>query len=214
MVAGRCSVSVFLDGQQLRAAREARKLTLQDVADQAGVTRQYVGSVEYNKVQLIPPGVARITQAVGLGIRFYHPSESEEPLHFFTYGSMKPGFSRYGVVEASGPEGQQQALLAGYKLYDTRMDYPALVRTRRPTDLIQGTLFRFTPATITKALKLFDVIEGVDDEPPLFVRRRAVAITADPANDDDEIAMPCWLYLYDQSVDGMTYVKEGIWQKK
>lgn len=206
-------MSVWLDGQQLRAAREARRLTLQEVADQAGVTRQYVGSVEHNKVQLIPPGVARITQTVGLGIRFSHPGETEEPVHFFTYGSMKPGFSRHGVVEASGPEARQEAFLAGYRLYDTRMDYPALVRTRRPTDLIQGTLFRFTPATITRALKLFDVIEGVDEAPPLFVRHRSVAIAAAPG-EDGEIAVPCWLYVYAQSVRGMAHLKEGLWTRK
>ncbi|SMB81332.1 gamma-glutamylcyclotransferase [Deinococcus hopiensis] len=207
-------MSAFLDGQVLKERREEQKKTLDQVAQLAGVTRQYVSSVENNKVQLIPAGVQRITEAVGLGIRFSEPSESDSPLHFFTYGTMKPGFSRAGVVAATNPLGYQRALLAGFAMYDTNWGYPGLVRTRKATDLVDGFIYRYTPQTMGKALKVFDVIEGVDDTPPLFTRHQTVAITSDPRDDQADLAVPCWVYLIARSTAKMRLIKDGVWTKK
>lgn len=204
-------MSALLDGQDIRRRRETLGLTLQEVADKADVTRQYVSSVESNKIQLIPAGVARIIGTVGLGVRFEQPGEGDFPVHFFTYGSMKPGFSRSGLVEGSLPEGHRPGLLAGYLLYDSGMDYPCLVRSTRAADTVQGVVFEFTANTVHMALDLFDVIEGTNDTPPLFVRHRTVALV-DGGN--DQMTVPCWVYLYAQPVDDMKLVRDGTWLKE
>jgi len=213
-VVGGGGVSVFLDGKVLRAKREQEKMTLDQVAQKAGLTRQYVSSVENNKVQLIPGGVQRITEALGLGVQFYEPGEADLPVHFFTYGTMKPGFLRAGVVDATGPQGYQAALLAGFAMYDTGWGYPGLVRTRKATDLVHGVLYRYTPQAMGKALKVFDVIEGVDDSPPLFTRHQTVAITTDPRDDQVDLAVPCWVYLFARSTQRMRVIKDGLWAEK
>lgn len=202
---------ISLDGQEIRRRREDLGLTLQEVAQKAGVTRQYVSSVESNKIQLVPPGVARIIETVGLNVTFAQPEPGDFPVHFFTYGSMKPGFLRYGLVEGSLPERHQPAVLAGYRLHDSGMDYPCLVRSESATDMVQGFVFEFTGKTIRQALATFDVIEGVDHDPPLFVRHRSVALVNEG---DDQIGVPCWLYLYAQSTEGMKPVKDGNWVKE
>ncbi|AZI44333.1 helix-turn-helix domain-containing protein [Deinococcus psychrotolerans] len=201
----------LLDGQEIRRRRENLGLTLQEVAEKAGVTRQYVSSVESNKIQLIPSGVARIIETVGLMVRFEQPGQGDFPVHFFTYGSMKPGFIRYGLVEGSLPEGHRSAVLAGYLLYDSGMDYPCLVRGARATDTVEGVVFEFTGKTIFKALELFDVIEGTQNDPPLFIRHRTVALVN---GGSDQMTVPCWVYLYGQSVEGMKPVKGGNWLKE
>ncbi|GAA3997075.1 hypothetical protein GCM10022631_04480 [Deinococcus rubellus] len=205
-------MTVFLDGRQIRARRDILGLTLQEVADKAGVTRQYVSSVESNKIQLVPPGVARIVETVGLTITFGQPQSNDFPRHFFTYGSMKPGFLRYGIVEGSLPVGHRPAFLAGYRLYDSGMDYPCLVRSENAGELVSGFVFEFTELTIHKALQTFDVIEGVDDDPPLFTRHRSVALTT--TDHHDQLAVPCWVYLYSPSVEGLKPVKDGNWIKE
>ena len=204
-------MKALLDGQDIRRRREELGLTLQEVAERAGVTRQYVSSVESDKIQLIPSGVTRIIETVGLTVRFEQPGQGDSPVHFFTYGSMKPGFIRYGLVEGSLPEGHRPAVLAGYLLYDSSMDYPCLVRSDRATDTVQGVVFEFNGKTILKALELFDVIEGTRDDPPLFVRHRTVALVNDQS---DQITVPCWVYLYNQPVDDMKPVKDGNWLKE
>ncbi|GAA4012810.1 hypothetical protein GCM10022631_25670 [Deinococcus rubellus] len=204
-------MKALLDGQEIRRRRENLGLTLQQVAEKAGVTRQYVSSVESNKIQLIPSGVARIIETVGLMVRFEQPGRGDFPVHFFTYGSMKPGFIRYGLVEGSLPEGHRPAVLAGYLLYDSGMDYPCLVRSARATDTVEGIVFKFTEKTIFKALELFDVIEGTQNDPPLFIRHRTVALVN---GGSDQMTVPCWVYLYGQSVEGMKPVKGGNWLKE
>lgn len=204
-------MSGLLDGSELRRRREELGWTLQEVADRAGVTRQYVSSVEGNKIQLIPPGVTRIIETVGLTVRFERPGEGNFPVHFFTYGSMKPGFLRYGLVEGSLPEGHQRAALAGYQLYDSGMDYPCLVRSDRATDIVQGIVFEFTAKSIKQALDTFDVIEGTNLTPPLFVRHQTVALVDEGK---DQSAWPCWVYLFAQSVEGMKLIKDGHWVKE
>ncbi|WP_146160715.1 gamma-glutamylcyclotransferase [Deinococcus arcticus] len=205
-------MSVQLDGQQIRARRELLGLTLQEVASKAGVTRQYVSSVEAGKIQLVPPGVARIVETVGLTVTFGSPETGDFPRHFFTYGSMKPGFLRAGIVEGNLPEGHQPAFVAGYRLYDSGMDYPCLVRSDDPRDLVHGVVYEFTDLTIRKALQTFDVIEGVNDNPPLFRRHRSVALSA--TDDPDQSAVPCWVYLYVPSVKDLKPVKDGTWTKE
>lgn len=205
-------MTVQLDGQQIRARRELLGLTLQEVAGKAGVTRQYVSSVEAGKIHLVPPGVARIVETVGLTVTFGSPESSDFPSHFFTYGSMKPGFLRSGIVEGSLPEGHRPAFLAGYRLYDSGMDYPCLVRSHNPQDLVHGVVYEFTDLTIHKALQTFDVIEGVDDDPPLFRRHRSVALSATGA--PDQSATPCWAYLYVPPVESLKPVKDGMWVKE
>jgi len=204
-------MNALLDGQEIRHRREELGLTLQEVAQKAGVTRQYVSSVESNKIQLIPPGVARIIETVGLRVKFEQPGEGDVPVHFFTCGSMKPGFIRYGLVEGSLPKGHRPAVLAGYQLYDSGMDYPCLVRSERATETVQGVVFEFTGTTILKALELFDVIEGTQYDPPLFVRHRTVALVDEGS---DQMTVPCWVYLYGQSIEAMKPVKDGIWLKE
>lgn len=202
---------ISLDGQVIRRRREELGLTLQEVAEKAGVTRQYVSSVEGNKIQLVPPGVARIIETVGLTVTLAEPDTGDFPVHFFTYGSMKPGFLRYGLVEGSLPEGHQPAVLSGYRLYDSGMDYPCLVRSESAADIVQGFVFEFTGKTIHPALATFDVIEGVGDDPPLFVRHRSVALVNEGS---DQLGVPTWVYLYAQSTEGMKPVKDGNWVKE
>ena len=74
-------MSGLLDGQEIKRRREELKMTLQEVAEKAGVTRQYVSSVEGNKIQLIPHGVAGIIATVGLSVKFERPGEGGFPVH-------------------------------------------------------------------------------------------------------------------------------------
>ncbi|MGM9319305.1 gamma-glutamylcyclotransferase [Deinococcus aquaticus] len=207
-------MTVQIDGQQIRARREQLGLTLQEVAEKAGVTRQYVNSVEAGKIQLVPPGAARIIETVGLTVTFGSPDSDQFPKNFFTYGSMKPGFLRAGIVEGSLPVGHRPAFLAGYRLYDSGMDYPCLVRSDDPRDLVHGVVYEFTDLTIGKALQTFDVIEGVDDDPPLFCRHRTVSVVLSTTDDADQSAVPCWVYLYVPSVERLKPVKDGLWVKE
>ena len=124
---------------------------------------------------------------------------------------MKPGFLRAGLVDGSLPEGHQEAVLSGYQLYDSGMDYPCLVKSASATDIVQGFLFKYTSERIQKALELFDVIEGTNDPEPLFIRHQTVALAT---KDNDQKAISCWVYLYAQAVEDLKLIKDGNWVKE
>ncbi|MBT5575733.1 MAG: helix-turn-helix transcriptional regulator, partial [Microbacteriaceae bacterium] len=55
-------------GERLRHAREARRLTLEDVAEQASLTKGYISKVERNQATPSVAVLLRVCETLGLSI--------------------------------------------------------------------------------------------------------------------------------------------------
>jgi gamma-glutamylcyclotransferase (GGCT)/AIG2-like uncharacterized protein YtfP len=124
-----------------------------------------------------------------------------ENTYLFTYGTLKKGFENpfaEKVHLASDFEGE--GFFNG-RLYLISW-YPGAVYDKAETRKVHGEVYRLND---TEILKELDEYEDVfEDEASSLYLRKAVIITMGNGSE-----IPCWTYLYNQSVDGLPLISNG-----
>jgi gamma-glutamylcyclotransferase (GGCT)/AIG2-like uncharacterized protein YtfP len=124
----------------------------------------------------------------------------------FTYGTLMQGFSnpfaaRLHTLSTFEGKGSFPG-----KLY--KIDwYPGAVYEKGNENSIHGEVYRIiNPEVLFPELDAYeDVFE--DEEKSLYLRKII------PVLMDSNTVIPCWVYLYNQKVDGFEIIKSGDFRK-
>lgn len=129
----------------------------------------------------------------------------------FVYGTLIRG-QKYHHIAQMAPFKAIAARLQGFRLYHLHPEgYPALVQGDS-SDHVLGELFTYDSADWPKVLPYLDELEGLEDNPPLYIR------TAEQVQIEGGADHRAWIYVYAQperlSQSGASWVKSGDWAKE
>jgi gamma-glutamylcyclotransferase (GGCT)/AIG2-like uncharacterized protein YtfP len=101
----------------------------------------------------------------------------------FVYGTLKPGERNFKVAERGGRFTVKPGYITGFDLLHFEPEnYPGILPGN---GVVHG--FALTYEDIDFALSVMDVLEGINDTPPLYTR---VLTRMQPGDD------LCWVYVY------------------
>ncbi|GGL97139.1 gamma-glutamylcyclotransferase family protein [Deinococcus aerophilus] len=120
----------------------------------------------------------------------------------FVYGTLMPGERNAHIAALGGSFSAQRAVLSGHRLLHLHPEaYPAVV-PGEPGDTVQGHALTYPPTDWAVALPFLDELEGVEEAPPLYLRRQV------PLTLEDGSPGSAWVYLYALE-DRLT--RPGVW---
>lgn len=121
----------------------------------------------------------------------------------FVYGTLKPEQRNYHVAERGGRILQAQpGHITSFDLYHFEPEnYPGVLPGEH---VVHG--FALTYEDIDYALSVMDILEGINDTPPLYTR---TMVRMQPSN------QLCWVYVYANAErckqPSATLMPEGVW---
>lgn len=130
----------------------------------------------------------------------------EKLYNLFTYGTLMQGFEN--------PYAQKLRLSSNYigkgyfsgKLFRVEW-YPGAHYEPDADTLVHGEIYRLNALEILKELDEYeDVLE--DEAASLYVRKVV------PVRNSQGVAIPCWVYLYNQPVADLPLIKDGYFKIK
>ncbi|MCE6990550.1 gamma-glutamylcyclotransferase [Dyadobacter sp. CY323] len=124
-----------------------------------------------------------------------------ENVYLFTYGTLKKGFKNpfaetlrfASVFEGEGYFNGRLYLISWY---------PGAVYDEMETAKVHGEAYRLTDTEILWELDEYEEVLG--DEASSLYLRKVVTVTLQNGSE-----VPCWTYLYNQSVDGLPLISDG-----
>ena len=124
-----------------------------------------------------------------------------ENTYLFTYGTLKKGFDNPFAEKL-----HSTSVFEGEGYFNGRLYliswYPGAIYDQLETAKVHGEVYRLNG---TEILNELDEYEDVfEDEASSLYLRKVVAVTMKTGSE-----IPCWTYLYNQSVDGLPLISNG-----
>ena len=116
------------------------------------------------------------------------------PKHLFVYGTLKPGFRAWRIIQ-DRVKNPVEDVLIGFKMYSINGMFPGLKYTGNPEDKVMGYTVLMNGENL---LKDTDSYEGY---PYLYNREQHLT--------NNQI--PVWVYTFNQDVKEDWLVKTGTW---
>jgi gamma-glutamylcyclotransferase (GGCT)/AIG2-like uncharacterized protein YtfP len=124
----------------------------------------------------------------------------------FTYGTLMQGFDNPFTERLS-----MQSRFAGYGYFSGMLYqiswYPGAVYDEKSTSRVYGEIYQLSnESALWKELDEYeDVLE--DENASLYLRRTVPVILTDLS------VISCWTYLYNQSLEGLSFIPDGDFRK-
>lgn len=130
----------------------------------------------------------------------------------FVYGTLKPGLRYHGVAQRGGKFAAEEASIQGFDLHHLSPEnYPAITEG---IGRVHG--WCFTYEDIDFAMPFLDELEGVDSDPPHYIRIKTQAFLKNASEgSDDSPPLMTWVYVFQDLARcahvSATLIPEGVW---